>query len=291
MTARKVAFLGLGAMGSRMAANLVKAGFAVTVWNRSPQAAAPLAALGAQVATTPRAAAQGAEIVIAMVMDDAASSQVWLHPETGALGGLRAGSIAIESSTVTPSWIAELSAAVAGTGATLLDAPVAGSLPQAEARQLIVMVGGDTAAFEAAQPVLSAMGSAVHHVGPTGQGITLKLAVNALLGIQVAAMGELLGYLQKSGLPPSQALDLLAGMPVASPAAIGAARLMAAGDFAPRFPVDLIVKDFGYAESSAGRLGAELPVTATAGAVFERLRDLGFGAANMSAVARLFLSA
>jgi 3-hydroxyisobutyrate dehydrogenase len=291
MTSRKVTFLGLGAMGSRMAANLVRAGHAVTVWNRTPRATEALAALGAHVAATPRAAAEGAEFVISMVTNDAASAAVWLDPNTGALGGLGESAIALESSTVTPQWIEKLSAAVTARGARFLDAPVSGSLPQAEARQLIVMVGGDTAAFQAAAPVLSAIAGAIYHVGPKGQGIALKLAVNALLGIQVAAYGELLGYLSKSGLAPSHALDLLSKMPMASASAIGAAKLMVARDFAPRFPVDLIAKDFGYAIDSAGNIGADVPVTEATRTQFEKLRGLGFGAENMTAVMRLFSEA
>ncbi len=289
MTAQKVAFLGLGAMGSRMAANLLQAGYSVTVWNRSPQAAEPLVAGGAQRAATPREAADGAAFVIVMVTDDAASAAVWRDPASGALAGLSADAVAIESSTVTPGWIATLAAAVAERGARLLDAPVAGSLPQAEARQLVAMVGGDTVAYDAALPVLTAMAGTVHHAGTHGQGAVLKLAVNALLGIQVAAVGELLGYLAKSGLDPAHAVDIIATIPVASPAAMGAARLMLARDFAPRFPVELIAKDFRYAAASAAQAGASLPVTDAAGAQFEKLHAAGFGAENMNAVLRLFL--
>ncbi len=159
MTAQKVTFLGLGAMGSRMAANLVQAGYAVTVWNRSPRATEPLAAQGARVAETPLTAAQGAAFVISMVTDDAASAAVWLDPTVGALAGLDAGAVAIESSTVTPGWIDTLSAAVTGRGAQFIEAPVSGSLPQAEARQLVVLAGGEPGAFDAAAPILSAMGT------------------------------------------------------------------------------------------------------------------------------------
>ena len=129
----KIAFLGLGAMGLRMAANLVNAGHSVTVWNRDPAKAAPRAALGAGIAGTPKAAAGGAEIVIAMVRDDEASRRVWLDPETGALGWLGRHAIAVESSTLSVGWVKALAAAAGERGISFLDAPVVGSRPQAEA--------------------------------------------------------------------------------------------------------------------------------------------------------------
>jgi 3-hydroxyisobutyrate dehydrogenase len=250
----RVAFLGLGAMGSRMASNLLAGGHDVVAWNRSPDARERLAALGTRPADTPRAAASGADFIISMVTDDDASRSVWLDQEAGAVAGLAPGAIAIESSTVTPEWVETLAAAVVARGARFLDCPVAGSLPQAEARQLLV-------------------------------------AINALLGIQIAAMAETLGYLEKAGLPTAGVLPLLAATPVVSPAAVATAKLIEAQDFAPRFPVDLVAKDFRYAVESGGRIGAELPMTAAARALFERLSGMGFGGENISAVARLYAGA
>src|SRR5919198_651892 len=131
-----IAFLGLGAMGSRMAANVVKAGHRVTVWNRSPKACDPLIAAGAKAAVSPRAAATGAEFVIAMLRDDEASQRVWLDAQDGALAGMRKGAVAIESSTVTPDWSRALGRHVSESGVGYLEAPVAGTLPQAQAGQL-----------------------------------------------------------------------------------------------------------------------------------------------------------
>src|ERR1700761_3541667 len=139
----KIAVLGLGAMGSRMAANLLKAGHQVTVWNRTPDVAAALVAAGAKQVLTPREAAMGADFVIAMVRDDEASRTIWLAPETGALAGLAKDAIAIESSTLSPSWVRELGGVVAKKGVAFLEAPVAGSRPQAEAGQLVYLVGGN----------------------------------------------------------------------------------------------------------------------------------------------------
>ena len=145
----KVAFLGLGAMGSRMAANLLKAGHAVTVWNRSPAAAEALVASGARKASSPMAAAESADFVFAMVCDDDASQNVWLDSTNGALAGMHPGAVAIESSTLTPEWIRELSEHFRAKGISLLDAPVSGSRPQAEAAQLVYLIGGDAKALSA----------------------------------------------------------------------------------------------------------------------------------------------
>ncbi|MCZ8318843.1 MAG: NAD(P)-dependent oxidoreductase [Silanimonas sp.] len=282
-----IAVLGLGAMGTRMAARLIAAGHAVTVWNRSPQASEPLRALGATIASTPRIAVQGADIVIAMLFDDAASRTVWLDEKTGALGGLSASTLAVESSTLTPAWLQELGAAVTARGAAFIDAPVAGSRPQAEAGQLIFMAGGEAAAIERARPVLLQLGGALHHVGPLGSGAWLKLAVNSLFATQVAVMAEQLALLRAAGVDPERALAALKAMPVTSAAAGGAATLMLARNFAPQFPVDLIVKDLGYAVCSAERVGASSPLTAAVAERYKAASASGFGAENLVAVSKL----
>ncbi|MDJ0945950.1 MAG: NAD(P)-dependent oxidoreductase [Kiloniellales bacterium] len=284
----RIAVLGLGAMGSRMAARLLAAGHEVSVYNRSPERGAPLEARGARRAATPREAASGAAVVIAMLRDDAASRTVWLDPETGALGGLGAGALAIESSTLTPGWVRDLAPAVAGTGARFLEAPVAGSRPQAEAGQLIYFLGGEAEAVAAARPVLEALGGAQHHVGPAGAAAVVKLAVNALFGIQVAAVAEILGLFRKAGLDAAAAAAVLGETPVLSPAAKGAAGLMLAGNFAPQFPIDLVAKDFGYVAAAAADAGAEMPIAAAVRQVYVRAAEAGLGGDNIAGVAQLF---
>jgi 3-hydroxyisobutyrate dehydrogenase len=283
----RITFLGLGAMGRRMAARLLAAGHPVTVWNRTPGPAAELHALGAQVAASPRAAAAEAEFVIAMVYDDEASRQVWLDPQHGAAAGTPPGAIAIESSTLTPGWVRELGAALATNGVSLLDAPVAGTRPQAEAGQLIYMVGGDAHAVDAGTPVLRAMGAAVHAVGGPGCGAWLKLAVNALLGAQTVAMAEQLAMLKRAGLDLPVALAALRGMPVTSASAAGAAALMLAGNFAPQAPVALIFKDLDCALRAAQGLGLDLALTNAVAQRFRAAEQRGLGAENLVAVAKL----
>jgi 3-hydroxyisobutyrate dehydrogenase len=153
----KVAFLGLGAMGSRMAANLLKAGH-------------ELAASGAKAAATPREAAEGNDFIIAMVSNDEVSRRVWLDGSNGALAGAKAGAIAIESSTLTPAWVDELGRVTSQVGVTLLDAMVSGSTPQAESAQLVFLVGDDAESLKRAEPLLKALGSSIQHAGPEGCG-------------------------------------------------------------------------------------------------------------------------
>jgi 3-hydroxyisobutyrate dehydrogenase len=287
---KNISILGLGAMGSRMAASLIKAGYSVTVWNRSVAKAASLQTLGAKLASSPRAAAAaaGADIVISMLRDDEASRRAWLDSNDGALAGMIKGSIAIESSTLTPAWVKELAKAATQKGVDFLDAPVAGSRPQAEAAQLIYLVGGSADVLQRAEAVLKSMGGAVHHAGGVGSGAVVKLMVNALFGMQVAAMAELLGMAQHAGIDASKALEILGSTPVASPAAKLAGQSMLAKNFLPMFPVELVEKDFGYALDAARDANCSLPLTQSTLAVLRNALAKGLGEQNLTAVAQLY---
>ena len=283
----KISILGLGAMGSRMAHNLLKAGHDLAVWNRSPQAATSLVDAGARWAATPREAAVGADFVIAMVRDNKASRQVWIEPETGAMAGMSAGTVAIESSTLTAQWTQELGAHLATRQVSLLEAPVVGSTPQAEAAQLIYLVGGEAEAFARSHAVLGAMGSTVQHVGPLGSGAMAKLATNALLGVQLTAIAELIGLLGRSGVDAARVLEAVSRTPAWSGVAGRVSALMLAGNHAPQFPIDLIDKDFGYVLSAAGS-ESSAPTIAAAREVFRAAIARGFGKDNMTGVVKLF---
>ena len=283
----KVAFLGLGAMGSRMAANLLKAGHTVTVWNRSPAAAKALIPSGARKASSPKEAAEGADFVFAIVRDDGASKNVWLDSTNGALGGMRPGAVAIESSTLTPEWIRKLSEHFRAKGISLLDAPVSGSRPQAEAAQLVYLVGGDAEALSAAEPLLKVLGSSIRHVGPIGAGSLAKLTTNTLLGVQVDTIAELIGMLQRQGVDPKQILDAVASTPVWSTVAGRIAGSMLSGTFAPQFPIELIEKDFSYTVYTAGGEENAPAITAIRN-VFRKAISEGLGELNMTAVVKLF---
>lgn len=278
----KTAVLGLGAMGARMARRLVDAGVETAVWNRTAAAAAPFEGQ-ARIAASPAEAAEGADVVIAMVRDDEASRAVWTGPRTGAFAALRPGAVAVESSTLTVGFVRDLAGLAAGRGLGFLDAPVVGSRPQAEAGALIHLVGGEAAELARVEPVLAKLGAARLHIGPAGQGAAVKLLVNTLFGVQVAALAELIDLARAMGLDPGAAFAALGETPVASPAAKGAIGLMLAGRDDPLFPIDLVDKDLGYAMAA----GASGPIVAAVAAVFARAKASGLGDRNITAVHRL----
>jgi 3-hydroxyisobutyrate dehydrogenase-like beta-hydroxyacid dehydrogenase len=193
--------------------------------------------------------------------------------------------IGVESSTLRVNWVRELGAAFSAKGIAFLDAPVVGTRAQADTSSLIHLIGGDPGVAERAKPVISAIGSAAHHVGPTGSGAAMKLVVNTLLGIQVAAVGELLAAAEQMGLARRRAGEVLVEMPSCSASAKGVTMAMLARNFAPAFPVELVEKDLGY---FAAETSASLPLSASAQAVFARAMAAGFGAENMTAVAKLY---
>jgi 3-hydroxyisobutyrate dehydrogenase len=285
----QVTVLGMGAMGSRMALALIKAGHKVTVWNRNLDKTESVAEAGAIVAKKPRAAVKNAEFVISMVRDDEASKQVWLDAETGAMKGLAINTIAIESSTLTVLWTRELGKQFQKQGIAFLDAPVAGTLPQADVAQLIYFVGGEVETFDRAQPILQMMGSTIHHTGAVGSGMTIKLAVNALFGIQVSALGELIGFMKGCGLDETIAVEILTSTPVCSPAAKGAAAGILSRNFSPLFPIELVEKDLSYAIETARNNGGKLPIVATTQQTFTEARQQGYGTDNITGIARLYI--
>jgi 3-hydroxyisobutyrate dehydrogenase-like beta-hydroxyacid dehydrogenase len=283
-----IALLGLGAMGSRMGANLLKAGNSLTVWNRSPGPARSLRDSGAKVAATPRSAATDADIVISMVRDDAASRHVWLDPAAGALQGMKSGSVAIESSTLSLEWIQDLVSSCTAHRVDFLDAPVLGSRPQAAEAKLIYLVGGATATVERVKPVLQALGSVVHVTGKVGTGAAMKLVANALFGIQVAAVAELLGLIQRQGIELAHAVEILGATPLLSPAAKGAATQMLSGDFSPLFPAELVEKDLGYATHAAAQHNSDAPLIEATRKAFANALSRGMGAENLTGIVRLY---
>jgi 3-hydroxyisobutyrate dehydrogenase len=290
MQTQKIAMLGLGAMGSRVAQNLIGAGHLLTVYNRTKAAAQPLVDRGAVYAVTPRAAVENADIAICMVTDDVASRQIWLDPETGAMSGLRKDAIAIESSTLTIDWTKELATEIVQHGSDFLDIPVVGSRPQAEAGKLIYLAGGEAESLDRVRSVLLDAGSAtVHHIGAVGKGMAMKLAVNALFGIQVAGLAELLGFLSQTGITPKQAMTFLGELPVTSLAAKVAGSLMVANDRAPLFPIELVEKDFRYAIQAARSENRSMPVSTAIHHIYQEAIAQGYGGENITGIDRLFI--
>jgi 3-hydroxyisobutyrate dehydrogenase len=283
MAKETVALLGLGTMGSGMAANLLKAGLSLAVYNRTRAKAEPFAAQGARVAETAAEAARGAAVVIAMLADDAASREAWLG-ETGALAAADAGAVLIDCSTVSPAWIAELGAKAKERGLELLDAPVTGSRMQAEGGHLSFLVGGDVAALATATPVLQAMSKEIVHLGSLGSGAKMKLLNNFLCGVQIASLAEGIAWLERSGLDREAALDILKRGAPGSPLLANISARMTKRDYTVNFMLELMSKDLLYAHEAAAAEGVELTTAANARALFEEAAAQGYGQKDMSSV-------
>jgi len=286
---KTVALLGTGTMGAGMAGRLLGAGYSLTVWNRNVDRAAPLAARGARMAESPREAAAGADVVIAMVADDAASRAVWLG-DSGALAQPKARAVMIDSSTLSPEWIAELASHVASRGCEFLDAPVTGSRAQAASGELTFLVGGGESTLERVRDVLGAMSRAVVHVGPVGSGALLKLVNNFVCGVQVAAIAEAMALMERSGLAMDSALPVLLNGAPGSPLVKTVAQRMVDHDMSTNFSVSLMRKDLDYAMAVGERLRVPLETAAAARRSFQRAADLGLGGRDISAIVEVLRS-
>jgi 3-hydroxyisobutyrate dehydrogenase len=283
MSKPRVAILGVGLMGSGMAGRLLAANFPLSIYNRNQEKAKPFANAGAFIATSPRDAAARAEIVISMLADDGAARSVWLG-ENGAFSGAASGTIVIESSTVTVSWIKELAAAATKHGCELLDAPVTGSKLQAAAGELRFLVGGSASALETAKPVLSAMGNDIIHFGPTGSGAIMKLINNFMSGVQVASLAEATALIHASGLDHDKAIAVLTNGAPGSPLVKLLSARAKAGDFTPNFILRLMAKDLAYAIKEGSDCQIDLKTAAGALAVFQQAIANGYGEQDFSAV-------
>jgi 3-hydroxyisobutyrate dehydrogenase len=270
-------------MGGGMAANLLKAGFPLTVYNRTAAKAQALVDGGARLAPTPADATRGASIVISMLADDHATREVWLG-RNGALAAAAQGTILIESSTVSPAWIAELAGQAAQRGVEFLDAPVTGSKMQAAAGQLSFLVGGSERALATATPVLQAMSKEILHVGPVGSGAKLKLINNFLCGVQIASLAEGLAWIERSGLDREKALAFLKTGAGGSPVIGAISARMVSQIYGVNFLLRLMAKDLRYAETEAARCDLELTTAETARKLFEVAVAHGFGEEDMASV-------
>jgi 3-hydroxyisobutyrate dehydrogenase len=282
----KVAVLGLGIMGAGMAGQLLKKGYAVTVWNRDPAKAQPLLAAGATGAATPADAVREVDVALAMLAQDEASRAVWLGKD-GALAALPPGKIAIESSTLTVEWVKELAAAAQAGGVAFLDAPVTGSKAQAESGALSFLVGGSAEVLERVRPALHAMGNAITHVGANGSGALVKLINNFLCGVQVASLGEALAMAERSGLDTRQVAQVLSNGSPGSPLVRIVAQRMVDRDYRPNFFAPLMAKDLTYAQQTFARAGLPLESALVARKPFLAASDAGFAERDIASIFEL----
>jgi 3-hydroxyisobutyrate dehydrogenase len=270
-------------MGGGMARRLCGAGFPLTVWNRNPDKAKPLAEQGASIARTPREAAAEADVIISMLADDVASRSVWLG-EDGALASPKPGTVLVECSTLSVGWVKELAEHARKRGCELLDAPVTGTKPHAAAGELNFLVGGNEKTLESVRPVLMAMGKSATHLGPTGSGAIIKLINNFLCAAQMIGLAEGLAMVERSSLNREQAMTVLANGAAGSPLFKMLSARMIARDFTPNFMLRLMAKDVTYAINEARSLGLELTTAQNALSLLQRAIDAGEGEKDMSAV-------
>ena len=265
--ATRVGFIGLGLMGRPMGLNLLKAGFPLTVWNRTRARTEPLAAAGAAVGASPRDVAERSDVVITIVSDPPALEGVLWGAE-GVLGGLKRGGLLIDSSTVSPALARRVAADCAQRGIEFLDAPVTGGTWGAEKGELVFMVGGKSATLERARPVLEAMGKRFFHLGENGAGQTVKLAMNLILALEVQALCEALALVTASGVPGQKLVEVMQASMARAPVLDVKAPLVLERKYAPSFPLRLMHKDMGLALELGNQTGVALPAAAAAREVY-----------------------
>ncbi|CAM2746971.1 NAD(P)-dependent oxidoreductase [Komagataeibacter xylinus] len=258
-TASLVGFIGFGAMASRMGANLAKAGYGLVAYTPSGKGGDG----STRFVPTPRALAQEADVVIVCVPDDEAL-EASLQGADGVLAGMKPGSLLINTSTVAPETSVALAEQGKALGLTVIDAPVAGSTPEAESGNLIILAGGTAEAISRAQPMFDAMGRLTIHAGPAGSGSRLKLVINGIMGATLAVVAEGVTYGLASGLERDMLYDALDAVPVISPHHKRKLKAAKAGDFSPQFPTRLMQKDMRLLLTDGARQMAPLPAMAAA---------------------------
>jgi 3-hydroxyisobutyrate dehydrogenase-like beta-hydroxyacid dehydrogenase len=268
-----VGFVGLGTMGGRMAKRLLDAGRHVVGYNRTPAKAQALVAAGLTLEKSPRAVAEAADAVLSMVTDSVALRAIALGPD-GVIAGLRPGTVWAEMSTVSPDVTRELGRAVAARGAALIDAPVSGSPVTLEAGQLSFMVGGDPAALEKVREHLTAIGPTITHVGDLGLAVTMKIATNLGLAVQMLAFSEAVALAEKSGIARERAVEVLLKSVIASPMIKYRGPFVLGMPAEALFNVDMIQKDLGLALETGRRLGVPLPTVALTDEMLTAARGL-----------------
>jgi 3-hydroxyisobutyrate dehydrogenase-like beta-hydroxyacid dehydrogenase len=278
-----IGFVGLGAMGSRVSGRLLDAGHELYGNDRTRSKVEPLIARGLHWCESPREVALAADVIFSMVTDDAALDAITSGAD-GILAGLAKPKIYVDMSTVSPRASRQVSERVSSLGAQMLDAPVSGSIPQAESGTLAIMVGGDERAFGAVEPLLRELGQAVTHVGKNGQGLVLKLAINISLAVQVLAFSEGLLLAERDGVDSRVAAEVMSQTPIGS--AMLKARVPLLLDLPEQawFDVAMMQKDIRLARATAAELAIPLPSAAVADEMLTKARELGYVHRDLAAL-------
>ncbi|HVB88533.1 MAG TPA: NAD(P)-dependent oxidoreductase [Candidatus Dormibacteraeota bacterium] len=300
-----VGLIGLGLMGKPMGQNLLRAGFPLTVWNRTKSRADDLVRAGATFAANPREVAAQSDILITIVSDPVAVEEVIFGPsgkpgagpsdsgkaDSGALAGLRPGSTLIDSSTVTPDLARRLASACAERGVDFLDAPVTGGTWGAEKGELVFMIGGKPEVLDRVKPVLEAVGKRFFLLGPNGAGQTVKLGMNLLLALEVDALAESLALVTAAGVQPERLIEVMQSSMGRSPLLDVKAPLMLKNEYPASFPLRLMHKDVRLALELARSCGLVLPAGSAAFATYTTVKDSSHDDPDFSAIARFWRKA
>jgi 3-hydroxyisobutyrate dehydrogenase len=281
----RIGFVGLGTMGAAMAANLARAGFPLTVWNRTPGRARTLIELGATAAPTPAAVAKTSDIVVTCVSDTPDVDSI-LFGRHGVAEGAVKGLLVIDCSTISPSATRDFAGRLGKQGVSMVDAPVSGGSEGAKNATLTIFVGGNKASFDRAEPILAAMGKTITHVGPVGAGQAVKAVNQVILAGTYLGVAEGIVLALKAGLDVEQVVGALSGGAAQSWVLANRSERMMKNDYPLGFKVALHRKDLEIALQLARELGAELPITTLASEFERELIAKGHGEDDLSAVAR-----
>jgi len=281
----RVGVVGLGIMGSGMAANLLAAGFPLGVYNRTVARTDPLAGAGATVAPSPAELAAVSDVVLVCVSDTPDVEAVLFGPD-GVAAGAHAGSLVVDASTIAPAATRTFAARLAEQGVALVDAPVSGGSEGARNGTLSIMFGGATADVDRARPVLEAIGRTITHVGPVGAGQTCKLVNQVLVVVNMLAVSEALLLAEGGGLDPSTAIEAVQGGAGGSWMLANRGPQVVAQDWRPGFTIDLQQKDLRLVLDAADELGVPLLGTATVFQLYRTLQARGLGGEGNHALAK-----
>jgi 3-hydroxyisobutyrate dehydrogenase-like beta-hydroxyacid dehydrogenase len=276
-------FIGLGAMGGRMAKRLLNAGHSVTGYNRTRTKAQWLLDAGMHWGETPRAVADAVDVLFTMVTNTAALDEI-LHGEQGILAGLGRGKIFIDMSTISPAASRDFAAQVAETGACMLDVPVSGSVITLEQGNLSLMVGGDKAIFEQIKPILLDIGPKINYVGTNGQAVLMKVAINLNLQVQMVGFCEGLLLAEKAGIPRETAMEVMLNSVIASPSLKYRTPFILQMPDEAWFNINMMQKDMLLALEMGRELDVPLQMVATGNEYLTAARALGLAQEDFAAV-------
>ena len=283
---KKLAYLGLGIMGKGMAANLLKAGYPVTVWSRPHDRCEPLVKQGASQGATPAEAVAQADVILYCLSDDAAVEDL-VFGQGGLLAGVKSGQVVVDMTTVHPDTTRKEAAAFAAKGVRFLDAPVFGSKNEAAQGGLWIVVGGDKALYEEVKPILEVLSETTHYMGGTAMGSSMKLVGNLVVAAQLEALGEAMTLATKAGLDPEDVLGVLHVTDFKSPIFDGVGQALVKRDFSTHFALKLMLKDANLIARFAQDLNVPIPAAAATREVIKASINKGWGEENASAFIRI----